>query len=515
VSAVGRNILAFDLGTGGNKAVLYDEGGALLATAFCPYDTFYPQSGWAEQAPLDWWNSIKTSTRQVLGAAGAAGGSVGCLSISGHGIGVVPVDAKGALLRQRTLLWSDSRALPQMKRFFEKTDYNRWYRITGAALRAENYAVFKIMWHRDNEPELFGSTKAFLGTKDYINLLMTGAILSDYTDASFSGIYDLTRWRYSEELARAADLPLEVFPVLHPSTHVVGGLHLEPAEELGLARGTQVICGGYDGSCTALGAGNFTRGRVYNYVGSSSWISCASETPLIDEKSKPYCYASVVPGMFNSTVSIYSAGASFQWLRNTMCREEKLAGQVMDIDPYTVMEKEAIGSPVGANKLLFNPSLMGGSTIHPTPHIRGAYLGISLSHTKADLIRSTMEGVAMDLRFVLDVFRGLGIAAEEIRLVGGGSKGALWRQIFADVYEASIVLTNVGQEAAALGAATVGAIGAGIWKDFSVVDRIARTVDVAKPVPASSAVYRKLLPLHKFATEKLLEIGEKMASVEL
>jgi sugar (pentulose or hexulose) kinase len=126
-----------------------------------------------------------------------------------------------------------------------------------------------------------------------------------------------------------------------------------------------------------------------------------------------------------------------------------------------------------------------------------------------------MEGVAMDLRFVLDVFRGLGIKAEEIRLVGGGSKGALWRQIFADVYESSIVLTNVGQEAAALGAATVGAIGSGIWKDFSVVDRIARTVDVAKPIGENSAKYRKLLPLHKFATEKLLEIGERMAAVEL
>lgn len=509
-----EHILAFDLGTSGNKSALYNHQGELLSTAFWPYETSYPQPGWAEHAPMDWWRSIKMSTRQLMDKTKIRPDSIECICISGHGIGVVPVDKKGALLREKTLLWSDSRALPQARKFFEKVDFNSWYRLTGNALRAENHAAFKIMWHRDHEPDMFNKTYKFIGTKDFINLKLTGVIMSDFSDASFSGVYDLEQWAYSERMIDSAGLPMEKLPDLCPSTRVLGELLPEAADELGLVKGITVVCGGYDGSCTALGAGNFRQGRVYNYVGSSSWISCAADKPLIDEKTKPYCSAHVIPGMFNSTVSIYSAGSSFQWLRNTLCRDEMVAGQLLDLDPYAVMEKEALQVPIGSHRLLFNPSLMGGSTIHPTPNIRGAYFGLSLSHTKADMIRAAMEGVAMDLRLVLDVFRGMGIKAEEMRIVGGGSKGALWRQIFADVYKSSIILTNVGQEAAALGAATVGAVGTGMWKDFSMVDTIAKTVEVTRPMAENTRAYEKLLPIHRFATDKLLEIGDMMAAVD-
>ena len=509
------HILAFDLGTGGNKSVIYSSQGELLSTSFCPYDTYYPQPGWAEHSPMDWWESIKNSTRLLMTKTEIRPDSIGCICISGHGIGVVPVDKKGTLLRGKTLLWSDSRALSQARKFLEKVDFITWYRLTGNALRAENHAAFKIMWHRDNERELFRNTYKFIGTKDFINMRLTGVIRSDFSDASFSGVYDLERGAYSERLMEAAGLPMEKFPDLCPSTTVLGELVPGAATELGLVKGIPVVCGGYDGSCTALGAGNFRPDRVYNYVGSSSWISCAADKPLIDDATKPYCYAHVIPQMFNSTVSIYSAGGAFQWLRNTVCRDETLASQILDMDTYAVMEKEALRSPVGSNKLLFNPSLMGGSTIHPSPNIRGAYLGLSLSHTKADLIRATLEGIAMDLRMVLDVFRRMGVQADEMRIVGGGSKGALWRQIFADVYKTSIILTSVGQEAAALGAATVGAVGTGIWDGFSMVDAIAKTVEVTHPIAENTRKYEKLLPVHQFATDKLLEIGEMMNTIDL
>jgi xylulokinase len=336
-------------------------------------------------------------------------------------------------------------------------------------------------------------------------------MLTDYSDASFSGINDLAKWQYSEELCSAGGIPLEKYPDLYPSTHVVGELLPEPAEELGLLPGVPIVCGGYDGSCTALGAGNFKENRVYNYVGSSSWISVAARKPMIDLRTKPYCYYSVLPAMFNSTVSIYSAGGSFEWVKNILCREEILAGEIAGVDPYQIMEKEALQSPIGANGLIFNPSLMGGSTIHPSPHIKGAFIGLGLQHTKADVLRSVMEGVAMDLRLALQAFRDMGVAAREIRMVGGGSKSPMWRQIFSDVYDARIILTNIGQEAAALGAAALAGVGTEVWPDFSIIDTIAQTVHVNEPSRENQKLYENIIPNFSFIMERLLEIGERCA----
>jgi xylulokinase len=360
---------------------------------------------------------------------------------------------------------------------------------------------------------MFNKTFKFLGTKDFINMKMTGQFATDFSDASFSGVYDLVNWKYSEELVEATGVPFEKLPELNSSTKVIGELQPHPAKELQLTAGIPVVLGGYDGSCTAVGAGNITENRVYNYIGSSSWISVASNKPLFEKSIKPYIYAHVIPHMYNSTVSIYSAGSTYQWIRNNICSDIVHAAQKTNVDPYVLMEQEAKKAPLGSNKLLFNPSLMGGSTIHPSPHIRGAYIGLGLSHQKSDLIRSVMEGVALDLRMVLDAFRSLGITANEIRIVGGGSKSPLWRQIFSDIYDARIIRTNVGQEAAALGAATIGGVGVGIWKDFSIVDEILEVIDILSPEPDNVSEYKKVLTLYKYTVEKLLEIGERMAEL--
>lgn len=508
-----KKILAFDLGTGGNKAALYDADGKLLGKAFSPYETVYPQSGWAEQCPMDWWEAIVDSTQHILSQTRIDKRDIGCISISGQGIGVVPVNKQGTLLRNSTPIWSDSRALKQMKKVLEPISIETWYMITGAALRPENYAAFKIMWFHDNEKEMFNKTYKFLGTKDFINLIMTGQFATDFSDASFSGVYDLVNWKYSNELVEATGLPLEKLPELYSSTHVIGELQSGPAKELQLAAGTPVVLGGYDGSCTAVGAGNIIENRVYNYIGSSSWISVASDKPLFERKIKPYIYAHVIPDMYNSTVSIYSAGSSYQWVRNNICSVEVQAAQRTDVDPYELMEQEAKKAPLGSNGLLFNPSLMGGSTIHPSPFIRGAYIGLGLSHQKSDLIRAAMEGIAFDLRMVLDAFRLLGVTVNEIRTVGGGSKSPFWRQIFSNIYDARIIRTSVGQEAAALGAAAIGAVGVGIWKDFSIVDDISMVMDVSNPEAENVSKYEKIFSVYKYSVEKLLDIGKKMAEL--
>ncbi|MGA2380599.1 MAG: FGGY family carbohydrate kinase, partial [Spirochaetia bacterium] len=295
-----KTIIAYDLGTGGAKASLYAVDGTCLSSTFVPYETTYPNAGWHEQRPEDWWKAIASSTRTLMERKPASPADVDCLAISGQSLAVIPLDAKGALLRDSIPIWSDTRASRQTAEFFKAVDRDRWYMTTGNGFPAECYSVFKIMWYRDNEPDLFSRTATVLGSKDYINLRLTGTSVTDYSYASGTGVYDLMGWRYAEEFIRASGLPPALFPSIVPSTQIIGTLTEAAAEALGLPRGVKVACGGVDNSCMALGARNSGEGRVYTSLGSSSWIAVSSARPVLDPKVKPYVFTHVIPGLFTS-----------------------------------------------------------------------------------------------------------------------------------------------------------------------------------------------------------------------
>jgi len=509
-----QSILAYDLGTGGNKASLYDTAGRLLAAAFTPYDTEYPHAGWHEQRPAAWWDSVVTSTRKLLAESTVDPASIRCLAISGHSLGCVPLDAEGCLLRESTPIWSDKRPTEQAARFFERVDPAHWYRLTGNGFPAPHYTVFKILWYRDHEPETFGRTAKVVGTKDYINYRLTGRIATDYSYASGLGAYDLAAWDYSDELLAAADLPRELLPEIVPSTEILGQLTPEAAETLGLPRDVAVACGGVDNSCMALGAKNIAEGRLYASLGSSMWIAVSSERPLLDERVKPYVFTHVVPGMFTSAVAIFSGGTSLRWVRDQLCINLVEQARAEDTDPYDAMTALAETSPPGSQKLLFNPSLAGGSSLEASPNIRGAFMGLDLGHTQADLVRATLEGIALNLRLVLDELRRLADVGGEMVAVGGASRSALWRQILADALKIDILKTNVGQEAGSLGAAAVAAVAAGLWGDFSPIDEVHQREAVARPDAKNAQVYQRLLPVFQQASRDQARLGDMLAGVD-
>jgi xylulokinase len=514
-SDVDRYIIAWDLGTGGNKAALYDVDGHCLAVSFVPYETRYPAPGWHEQRPLDWWNAVVESTRRLLARAEIDRSQIGCCGISGHSLGVVPLDREGRLLRESTPIWSDARPVAQAKRFFEQVGDGEWYRTTGNGFPPPLYAIFKIMWYRDNEPEMFRRIHKVIGTKDFVNYKLTGRIATDPSYASGCGAYDLFKWDYSDTLLAASGLQREILPDIVPSTEVIGELNAQVAEALGLPAGLKVIAGGVDNACMALGARNIAEGRVYNALGSSSWIAVSSERPVLDDDARPYVFAHVMPGMYTCAVSIFSAGTSFRWVRDQLCRNLVVQAEGQEADAYDLMTALAAGSPVGANKLLFNPSLAGGTALDGSPDIRGAYIGLDLGHTQADVIRAAMEGIAMGLRLALDRLRRLARLSDEMLIVGGGSRSRLWRQICADVYNLPIVKTDVDQHAAALGAAAVAAVGAGLWGDFAKIDEIHQVEDIVTPIPAHNAIYEKLLPIFARAARYQSELGEMLARLEI
>jgi xylulokinase len=507
-----ETILACDLGTGGNKASLYDREGNCLASTFVPYQTLYPRAGWHEQRPADWWDAVVRSTRLLGEQCSLAG--VRCVSLSGHSLGAVPLDKSGNLLRETTPIWSDTRALKQVERFTQKVPETAWYLKTGNGFPPACYTLFKVMWYRDEEPELFGRISRVIGTKDYLNYLMTGELCTDYSYASGSGVYDLKGWSYDQDLLKASGLDPELFPGIVPSSQIIGGLTPEAAERLGLEPGTPVAAGGVDNSCMAVGAGNIEEGRVYTSLGSSSWIALSSEKPVLHQEKRPFVFTHVIPGMFTSAVSIFAAGSALNWVRSNVCRNLELEAEKSGRNVYELMGELAAESPAGARGVLFNPSLAGGGSQEESPHIRGGFLGLDLVHNQADLVRAAFEGIAMNLSLALDVLKEVSEISHTMVMVGGGSRSGQWRQIFADCYGMDILRTGVDQDAGALGAAAVGAVACGLWEDFRPVDRVRPDEERTRPDPDNMRVYASLREVFDKSRHCLARLGNMMHTLE-
>lgn len=505
-----NHILAYDFGTGGIKASMFTAAGVSVAESFVAYETHYPCPDFREQKPADWWRAFCTSTKELMEATQSLKNDIECLCISGHSLGVVPVDKDGLLLREYTPIWSDARAKVQADRYFETHSWQEWYERTGNGFPAHLYSIFKVLWYREVEPEMFRKIHKFLGTKDYINFLLTDKMCTDHSYASGSGFYNLTREDYEYAMLKELKVPAEIFPEIYPSTEIIGSVTKRAAEQTGLPKGLPVVCGGVDNACMALGAMCIEPGRAYTSLGSSAWIAVADVKPILDTDTSVFVFAHAIPHMFVSAQPVFSAGSSYLWVRDQLCKN-----LMQTASPYVEMEKLARSSPVGANKLLFNPSLAGGSGLDKTPNLRGAFLGLDLKHTQADIIRSTMEGIAMNLRIALDLLSCKTVLQQKMLIVGGGSKSNTWMEMFANVYQKTILKTNVGQNAGSLGAAAIGAVGCGMWKDFSMIDRIHEVVGEYTPRPAVQKQYDALLKLFVESSDYLCEIGDRLFELEL
>ena len=506
-------IIAYDLGTGGIKASLFDLEGHSLCDTFSQYDVVYTGSDFHEQAPDVWYDGICSTTRLLIEKSGANPQSIVGLSISGHSLGVVPVDKNGKLLRAMTPIWSDTRAKKQAKEFFSKIPYEEWYTKTGNGFPAECYSVFKMMWYRDNEPEMYANTYKILGSKDYCNLRLTGRMCTDHSYASGSGVYDLLKNRYDEDYIAASGLRRDLFPEIVHSHDVIGSLTPEAAADLGLPAHVKVVAGGVDNSCMALGARGIENGRAYISLGSSSWIAVVSDKPLVDVEKKPFIFAHVIDGMYASATSIFAAGSSFRWVRDVLCFdlvEKEKAGIVRDA--YVTMNELAAQSPIGANNLQFNPSLAGGAMIEQSPNIVGGFVGLQLSHTRSDMIRAALEGITYNLWYAMTVLESCGVSVPELLMVGGGARSPFWRQMFADVFNRNMIKTNVDQNAASLGAAALAAYGLGLWKDYTAIDKAHELQSVEKPDKARAELYRPHYEMSRYIAGWLAQTGDQLAA---
>lgn len=480
-------ILAHDLGTSGNKATLFGENGKLIASSTHPYPVNFQPGGVAEQNPEDWYQAVCRSTRALLESNDAS--RIAAIAFSGTMQGCLCVDADGVPLRPH-MLYCDQRATAQAERFRERAGADVIYGISGNRVNAIDSAA-KYMWVMEHQPDVYRKTHKFLNAKDYLNFRLTGRLATDPTDASGTNLYSLEGWSWSDTLVAASGLDADKLPEIVPSTGILGTLTRRAAEDMGLPAGLPVVTGAADGLCACVGAGSVAPNVSYTCLGTSAWVGTTTTKPVYDPGQRTLTFAHAVPGLYHSLGTMLVGGAMYSWIRNMICTDLDGIAASRGKSTYDLLNEEAASSPPGANGLVFLPHPMGERSPRWNSAARAGFVGLNMTHTHADMVRSVLEGVSLNLTFTVDILRELGVPITEITMIGGGAKGVLWRQIMADVYDADILLSNYLDEATSVGAAILAGIGSGLFGDFTVVDRFISKTDRVSPIPENVRIYRE------------------------
>lgn len=501
-------ILAHDLGTSGNKATLYDLDGNLIGCAVHSYPTFYPHNQQVEQNPEDWWSAVCLSTKELLSSIGISSKNLAVVSFSAQMMGCLLVDSSGTPLRPM-ITWADTRSDKQEQMMIDAVGAERGYHITGHRLSA-SYSAAKLLWIKENEPEVYGKAAKMLHAKDYIIYRLTGVFLSDYSDASGTNLLDIEKKEWSQELIEAFGIRTDLLPELHASTEIAGTVTAEASRLTGLMEGTPVVIGGGDGSCACVGAGVVQEGKTYNVIGSSSWISMAAKKPYFDPEMRTFNWVHLDPSLYTPCGTMQAAGYSYSWYRDTFCTQELQQAKEQKTSVYRLLDEQVLTSPPGANGLLYLPYLLGERSPRWNIDARGAFVGMGISTVKADCTRAVLEGVGYNLKMILDILDGYS-PIDHITVIGGGAKGDVWLQILADIWGKTLDVPRYLEEATSMGAAVCGGVGIGAYKDFSVMSRFNRSAREITPNPQNAGVYQKMYSAFNAAYDGMLKTYDILA----
>ena len=472
-----------------------DESGRVVASATEEHQPFAsPRIGWAEQDPEDWWRACGISVRKALAASLLRSEDIACVGFSGQMHGAVMLDEQFHVVRP-ALIWCDVRTEAQSREITEKIGADRLIQLTcNPAL--PNFTATKFLWVREHEPENWKRVRHVMLPKDYERMQLSGDRATDMADASGTLLLDVAHRRWSREVLEAVELDERLLPTLYESPDVCGAISADGAAATGLRRGTPVVAGAGDQAAGATGMGIVSPGSVSATIGTSGVVFAATDRPALDPKGRLHTFCHAIPERWHVMGVTQAAGYSLRWFRDQFGATGDPAQGA-----YERLMTEASAAPAGSDGLLWAPYLMGERTPHLDPHARGALVGISAAHTRAHVTRAILEGVAFSLRDTLTIFAELKIPVESIRLGGGGARGALWRQVQADVYGMPVGVLDV-EEGPAYGAALLAGVGVGNWT--SVENASDATVRVSQRIEPDAQhvalmnrqyrAYRKLYP---------------------
>ena len=456
-------IIAHDLGTTGNKASLHTDDGKMLQHCTVPYPAHFASGGVAEQNPMDWWEAVGQATKKLTQMANVSANEITGIGISGQMMGAIFLDENYNPTRD-AIIWADFRAQKQSDYLIEKVGLEKAYKRLGHRLNP-TYSIAKVMWVRDNQPEVWSKTRHICIAKDFINHKLTNRFVTEPSDASSTNCFDQLNLVWDEEILKVADIPVSYFPEIVESTSVIGGLTSAAADHLGLNVGTPVVAGGGDGPMAALGAGIISpTDGAYACMGSSSWVAVSTAKPLHDAKMRSMTWNHIVPNQFSPTATMQAGGASLQWIvEDLMPASEK--------DRFNILLGEAEKVSAADDGLYFLPHILGERSPYWNPSAAGAFIGLGRHHARSYLVRAVLEGVAFNLLTCIQAFTDNGVPIDQVDVIGGGAESALWLQIFSDIWGVKVRSRSIVEDANSLGAAvtTLVALGKG---EFSMVKQL-------------------------------------------
>ena len=428
----------------------------MIARAERGYPLSTPRQGWSEQDPEDWWRAAQ-ATLEAVTAAGVR--EVGGIGLSGQMHGLVCLNEQDIVLRP-AILWNDQRTGVECVEIEQRVGLQRLIQLTGNRALT-GFTAPKLLWLRRHEPEVYSRIAHILLPKDYVRLRLTGERAIDVTDASGTLLFDVARRRWSDEVIMALDINTSWLPRVLESPEVSGRT----------ADGVAVAAGAGDQAAAALGVGVDKPGPLSVVLGTSGVVFAALPAFAADPQARVHAFCHAVPGAWHAMGVMLSAAGSMQWFR------DELANGVS----FAALDAEATGSAPGSEGLIFLPYLAGERTPHADPDARGAFIGLSVRHDRAALVRAVLEGVAYGLRDSLELLSALGVQAEAGRASGGGARSRLWLQIVASVLGLPLELT-VLEEGSAYGAALLAGVAGGAFGNVhEAVDACVRVRDVVEP----------------------------------
>ncbi|MDA3029985.1 MAG: xylulokinase [Actinomycetota bacterium] len=474
-------IIAHDLGTTGNKASLHSDDGKMLQHCTISYPAHFASGGVAEQNPMDWWNAVGGASKKLLQMANISADQITGIGISGQMMGAIFLDENFNPTRD-AIIWADFRAQKQSDLLIEKIGLEKAYKKLGHRLNP-TYSISKVMWVRDNQPDIWAKTKHICIAKDFVNQKLTGRFVTEPSDASSTNCFDQIKLNWDTEILNVANIPISYFPEIVASTTVIGGLTKDAAEHVGLNAGTPVVAGGGDGPMAALGAGIIEPSDgAYVCMGSSSWVAVSTDKPLHDPKMRSMTWNHIVPNKFSPTATMQAGGASLQWIvEDLLPASEK--------DRYKILLDEAGKVNSSDDGLFFLPHILGERSPYWNPSAAGAFIGLGRHHDRSYLVRAVLEGVAFNLLTCIQAFTDNGVPMKQVDVIGGGAESALWLQIFADIWGVKVRSRSIVEDANSLGAAvtTLVALGKG---EFSMVKQLS-TITAEFTPSSQSLKYQK------------------------
>jgi xylulokinase len=479
--------IGIDASTTATKALLMDPEGSVVAIGRSEYDYQTPQPLWSEQAPQLWWEGTAQAIRAALSNGEIGGDEVAAVGLTGQMHGLVMLDEAGEVLRP-SILWNDQRTQRECDEIRERIGASRLIEITGNDALA-GFTAPKILWVRNNEPDVYANTTHILLPKDYVRLRLTGVYATDKAGASGTLLFDLAARDWSREVVDALDIPPHWLPATHEGPDITGTLTDEAAAATGLRAGTPVVAGGGDQATNGVGVGAVSAGVVALSVGTSGVVFAAADRPIVQPEGRLHAFCHAVPDTWHLMGVMLSAAGSYRWFRDTVAP---------GVD-FSALDEEAATVSAGSNGLVFLPYLTGERTPHPDPLARGAFVGLTVRHGRGHLARAVMEGVAFGLRDSVELMAGE-IDLGEARVSGGGAYSETWVRIITDVLGRPVRVVETA-ESAAHGAAILAATGTGVFG--SVAEGSAAAVEVGgviEPGPDAAtydeayAAYRELYP---------------------